>query len=101
MKLKINLWSRKNGELKRFLESYYDRPVDVKEDAGEWTCTYVKPLDAVDMISAVIDNNDKYHLILCIQLDEGQMHFINSDNHNDIIKDMYNLFYNENTVTLN
>lgn len=101
MKLKVNLWSRKTGELKRFLESYYNKPIEMDEDAGEWTCTYGKPLEAADMISAVIDNNDRYQLVLCIQMDEGQMHVINSNNHNEIIKDMYNLFYHENVPTLN
>ena len=101
MKLKVNLWSRKIGDLKRFLESYFDREIDMREDTGEWSCIYGKPLEAVDIISAVVDNNDKYQVIICIQLDEGQMHLINSDNHNEVIKDIFNLFYNENTIALN
>ncbi|MEN6313665.1 MAG: hypothetical protein ABFD25_05390 [Clostridiaceae bacterium] len=101
MKLTVNLWSRKNGEIKRFLENYYGRDLKMDEDTGEWACTYGKPMEAVDMISAVIDNNDKYQIAVCIQMDEGQLHHITINNHNDIIKDIFNLFYNENVLELN
>ena len=98
MKLSVNLWSRKTGEIKRFLENYYEKEVELREDAGEWTCVYRKPLEAVDLISAVIDNNDKYQIIICIQMDNGQLHLITADNHNEVVKDIFKLFYNENVM---
>ena len=101
MKLTVNMWSRKNGEIKRFLESYYDSEVEMKEDASAWSCVYSKPLEAVDIISAVIDNSDKYQINMCIQVDEGQLYHITVDNHNNIIKDIFNLFYNENCMSYN
>ena len=101
MKLSVNLWSRKTGELKRFLESYYSSKVELDENAGAWVCVYKKPLDAVDMISAVMDNLDKYQIVMCIQMNEGQLHHITLDNHNEVIKDIFNLFYNENVMVLN
>jgi len=101
MKLTVNLWSRKYGEIKRFLENYYERDMEMDEGTGEWACTYRKPMEAVDMISAVIDNNDKYQIAICIQLDEGQLHLITVNNHNDVIKDIFNLFYRENVLEFN
>lgn len=101
MKLTVNLWSRKNGEIKRFLENYYGRDLEMDEGTGEWACIYGKPMEAVDMISAVMDNNDKYQIAVCIQMDEGQLHHITINNHNDVIKDIFNLFYKENALDLN
>lgn len=101
MKLTVNLWSRKTGEIKRFLESYFERDVEMDEDSSEWVCVYKKPLEAVDIISAVMDNNDKYQIIMTIQVDEGQLHHITVYNHNDVIKDIFHLFYNENVLTYN
>lgn len=98
MKLTVNLWSRKKGEIKRFLESYYNSEVETEEDAVEWACVFGKPVEAVDMISAVMDNSDKYQFIIYIQIDEGQLHPITVDNHNDVIKDIFHLFYNENVM---
>ena len=101
MELTVNLWSRKAGEIKRFLDNYYDGEIEMEADTVEWACVYKKPVEAVDMISAVIDNNDKYQIVVCIQIDEGQLHHITADNHNDVIKDIFNLFYNENVMALN
>lgn len=100
MSLTVNLWSRKNGELKRFLESYYDMDMDLNEDEAEWYRKYGKPLEAVDIISAVMDNSDKYQINICIQVNDGQLHHITPENHNEVIRDIFQLFYNENVVSL-
>jgi hypothetical protein len=101
MSLTVNLWSRKTGELKQFLESYYDRKVGVNEDQGEWACVYMKPLEAVDIISAVMDNSDRYQIMILIQVDDGQLHHVTAENHNEVIRDIFQLFYNENVVSYN
>lgn len=111
MSLTVNLWSRKNGELERFLESYYDGDtliVDIEEieqldeiGGGEWSCVYNRPLEAVDMISAVMDNNDKYQISICVQIDEGQMHIVTQENYNEVIKDIFLLFHNESVIAYN
>lgn len=101
MDLTVNLWSRKNGEIKRFLECFYDRKVNIDESEGEWACIYKRPMEAVDMISAVMDNTDIYQIDVLIQMDKGQFHHVTANNHNDIIKDIFNLFYNESSPELN
>lgn len=95
MAIAVNLWSQKNGEIKRFLERYYQKPVIMDDDIGQWVYIYNKPLDAIDMISALIDNTDKYKISMCIQLDKGDVHPVTTENHNDIIKGILCLFYNE------
>lgn len=99
MSLTVNLWSRKTGELKQFLDSYYDRDAGVNENQGEWACVYTKPLEAVDIISAVMDNCDRFQINILIQVDDGQFHHVTLANHNEIIKDIFNLFYKEESVT--
>ena len=101
MILTVNLWSRKKGEIKRFLENYYDKEVDVEEGLDAWAYVCRKPLEAVDIISAVVDNNDKYQIAVFIQMGTGHLLQITADNHNNVIKDIFNLFYKEITITLN
>ncbi len=101
MSLTVNLWTRKSGDLKRFLESYYDRKMDLCDCTAEWSCDYDKPLEAVDIISAVMDNNDRYQILVLIQVNEGQMHLVTSENHNEVIKDIFTLFYHENIMSYN
>jgi hypothetical protein len=95
MPIGISLWSRKKGEIKRFLESYYQKQMSVDEDVGQWIYVYNRPMEAVDIISAVIDNSDNYEICTYIQVDEGDAHPVTSENHNDIIKSIFYLYYEE------
>jgi len=101
MSLTVNLWSRKSGELKRFLESFYENKVDFVDSDDGWYCSYDRPVEAVDIISAVIDNSDKFQIFMCIQLDGGQYYHVTPANHNEIIRDIFLLFYNENKLYCN
>ncbi len=99
--LTVNMWSRKQGEIKRFLQCYYGKQVGMDTAVKEWECVFSKPTEAVDMISALMDNSDKYQISMCIQVNGGQLHHITMENHNDIIKGIFQLFYNENVMVLN
>jgi len=101
MSITVNLWSRKCGEIKRFLESYYEKTLDLDSELTTWECEYEKPLESVDLISAVMDNTDTFQINVLIQVDKGQYHIITNDNHNEVIKDIFELFYNENTMVYN
>jgi hypothetical protein len=95
MAITVNLWSRKSGEIKRFLEKYYGKKVMMDEDVGQWIYVFRKSVDAVDMISAIMDNNDKFQIWIYLQVDDGDIHPVTFENHNDIIKGIFHLFYNE------
>lgn len=95
MAVAVNLWSSKEGEIKRFLEKYYGKEVELDMDVSQWIYVYNKPLDSVDIISALMDNSDKYRIGMCIQMDHGDIHPVTAENHNDIIKGMFCLFYQE------
>lgn len=93
MDIIVNLWSNKEGEIKNFLERYYGKEVNMDSDVTRWIYVYNNPLDAVDIISAIMDNSDKYRIAVCIQAGEGDLHPVTSENHNDVIKGMFQLFY--------
>lgn len=95
MAIVVNLWSGKNGEIKRFLERYYRKDIKMDDDVNQWIYVYNNPLDSVDIISALMDNIDKYRIGMCIQVDQGDLHPVTIENHNDIIKGIFCLFYEE------
>jgi hypothetical protein len=95
MAIVVSLWSRKTGEIRRFLQCYYEKDVHMDEDVEQWIYVYNKPMEAVDLISAVIDNNDKYEINICIQVDKGDVHPVTFENHNDIIKSIIHVYYEE------
>lgn len=95
MAIAVNLWSKKTGEIKRFLERYYQKEVNMDEDVEQWIYIYNKPLDAIDIISTIVDNNDKFKISICIQVDKGDVHPVTAENCNDVIKGIFYLYYEE------
>ncbi len=95
MDVSVNLWSKKPGEIKKFLERYYQKSISMDDDVDQWIYIYRKPLDCIDIISALMDNNDKYQISMYIQIDKGDIHLVTNENHNDIIKGVFDLFYEE------
>jgi hypothetical protein len=95
MGISVNLWSNKVGEIKQFLDSYYQKNIKMDEDVGHWINVYDKPLDAVDIISVIMDNKERYDISLCIQVETCDVHQVTFENHNDIIKGIFDLYYME------
>lgn len=95
MAIIVNLFSNREGEIKRFLERFYEKEINMDNDVDRWIYVYNKPLECVDLISALMDNTDKYKISMCLQVNEGDIHHVTTENHNDIIKGMFCLFYEE------
>lgn len=95
MAILVNLWSGKTGEIKRFLERYYRKDVKMDDDVGQWIYIYNKPLDAIDIMSALMDNIDEFQISLCIQVDKADVHVVTNENCNDIIKAILHVYYEE------
>ncbi len=95
MNVTVNLYSNKSGEIKGFLQKYYEKEINMDEDVGQWIYVYREALKAIDMISTVIDNSHKHQIGLFIQVDRGDIHTITNENCNDIIKALLYLYYKE------
>lgn len=91
----VSLQSKTSGEIKRFLDSYYETTVQMDADVDQWVYVYNKPLDAIDIISSLMDNSDKYYISLSIQMDTGDFYHITNENHDDVVKGMFQLFYQD------
>lgn len=100
MPVTVNLNSAKSGEIKKFLESFYEKPVCMEDDIEEWRYIYNKPLEAIDLISCVIDNAERYDLAVSLRIDDGDIHIITQENSNDIIKGLFYLYYCSNSLSI-
>jgi hypothetical protein len=98
MDVTVNLLSNELGEIKSFLEKFYEKEVKMEDDVDQWIYVYRKPLEAIDMISTVIDNSDKYKMAMFIQVDKGDIHPVTYDNCNDIIKALLYLYYKDTGI---
>ena len=96
MSVIVNLKSTNEGILKNFLDSYFERDSKIDNDVIEWINSYKKPLEAIDIITAVIDNIEKYNIQLQICMDADYFVEVNQNNVNNMIKFMLYRFYKQN-----
>ena len=91
MLVSVNLYSTKSGEIKKFLEKFFEEPINLNDDLY-WTKKYNNPIEIVDMIGSFIDNNDKYSIGMWISLDPGILINISDYNADLIIRYMFERF---------
>jgi hypothetical protein len=81
------------GEIQKFLCSYYQRDVQSEKCLHRWIGEFFNPLDSIDMISALMDNIENYNLTMYIHMENGYLHRITKENYNDVIKGLIELYY--------
>ena len=62
----LNLYCKDQNELSTFLERFYNKKIEKSIE----NITFDNPIEMIDLISAIIDNNDKYNISAWINLDE-------------------------------
>ncbi len=89
----VNIASEQEGTLRRFLDSFFQKDSKVDNDVVEWVNIYHKPLEAIDIITAVVDNREKYDIQIYISMDAGLVVEVSQKNVDDLIKFMLYRFY--------
>lgn len=79
MSIIVNLYSNKEKEISRFLNSF--NSVKLKnQNVLEWKKEFKNPIESADIIGIFIDNIDKFDINMWVSLDEN--FFINVTNNN-------------------
>lgn len=84
----VRLYSDKKGEIPLFLNHFFKNDVNINDELL-WQKEYENPLEIVDIISALIENQEDYNINMWISLDENL--FINITKHNvdEVIRYLY------------
>ena len=93
MKAIINLYSETPGEIKKFLELFYSKNLEISNDLF-WEASYDNPIDMIELVSCFIDNKDKFKINIWISVDKDIFINVTDDNLNNIIKYIYDRFPN-------
>lgn len=91
MKASINLYSTENGEIQRFLSSFYNKKIELENDL-KWNTEFENPIEISDMIGTFIENNDRYKINMWISLDKGIYINVTEHNADKIIRYIYERF---------
>lgn len=75
----IDIYSEKPNEIKNFIDKFYESNVTLQNDL-KYEISFENPVQTSDIISAFIDNNDKFDIHMWLCLDKGV--FINITEHN-------------------
>ena len=86
----LNLYCKNQNELIEFLERFYNREFEKSME----NFTFDNPIEMVDLISSIIDNNDRYKIYAWVNLDEDIFIKITNSNLNEIIKYLYERYPN-------
>jgi hypothetical protein len=85
----ISLITNTPNEINKFLSTYFEQEVKIDENTFKWSCIYRKPLESISLISAIIDNEEKFNIETLICMDPTVTIRLNNRNINDVIKFMY------------
>lgn len=86
MAITINLVSDKKNMINEFLTKYFEKDMLTDANTSEWSYVLKDPLDAVNIISAVMDNSLENDLIAWISFDPNIFIKVKSDNYDEIIR---------------
>ena len=91
MSVSVNLYSKKKGELNKFLSHFYNTNFEL-ENSFNWEKKYANPIELAEIIGTFIDNYEDYTISMWICLDKNVFIRITEENADDIIKYLYERF---------
>ena len=83
----LNLFSEDKENLKEFLQKFYNKNFDIKE--SNFKKIFQNPIDMIEIISVIIDNNEKYKIGIWISFDKNIFINITELNIDKIIKYLF------------
>ena len=82
----VNLYSKNDNEISRFLNSYYKEKTS---DTLEWKKEFKNPIEIADIIGVFIDNNENYDINMWISLDKDFFINVTDNNADQIIRYLF------------
>ena len=84
----INIYRENVNEIKNFVDKFYGNNTNILNSL-KYEVIFENPIHASDMISAFIDNNDKFKISMWLSLDKGIFINVNEQNANKIIRYLF------------
>ena len=81
----VNLYSDKTGEIKRFLNVFYNKSINIENDL-KWEKIFMNPVEISDIIGTFIENNDKFKINMWVSFDKNIFINITENNADKIIR---------------
>ena len=86
MSITVNLISERENIIHEFLTKFFEKDMLADAYTSEWSYILPNPLDAINIISAVMDNSLENDLTVWVSFDPNIFLKVKTDNYNEIIK---------------
>lgn len=94
---RVRLYSKKKGEIYKFLSKFYKDSLENNDDVFndiyrntlEWENIYSNPVEIANMLGVFIDNADEFDITMWISLDKGFFINVTKENSDNIIRYLY------------
>lgn len=87
----LKLYSDKEGELNRFLSSFYNVNLDLEKKLN-WDKEYKNPVELAEIIGAHVDNWGDFGVHMWISLDKDIFVYVTDRNGDELIRYLYERF---------
>lgn len=91
MKSNINLYSSQCGEINRFLDSFYNKKIQLSNDLKH-NILFENPIEMADLIAAYVENIEKYKINMWVSFDKGVYINVTPYNADKLIRYIYERF---------
>lgn len=93
MAINISLVSEEYNAINQFISNFSDNKITVDQDTYEWDYTLTNNLEAIDLVSSLMDNTELYSSItLWVSFDPNLFIKIKEDNYENIIQYIANRY---------
>lgn len=82
----VTLLAEKPCELSRFLNSYFNNQIINDECSFKWSCFFERPIDTVNLLSTLVDNNEKFNIDAIVSINKDSTIHITDENIDELIK---------------
>ena len=87
----VNLYSTNNNDINNFLSSFYSKDLHL-ENKLKYSIYFEAPAEMIDLISAIIENKEKYQINPWISLDKKIFINVTENNLDLVIRYIYERF---------
>lgn len=84
----VKLYSNKSGEILEFLKHFLKNDINIVNDLL-WQKEYENPIEMVDLITALIENQEDYNINMWISLDKDVFINITKNNADEVIRYLF------------
>ena len=91
MEVIIDLYSINENDIRDFLTKFYEKDITL-DNPKQWGTKFSNPLESIELLGTLIDNNNKYNINMWISFDKHVYINVTEYNVNKIIRYIYERF---------